>query len=71
MEEVGEKVGRMPSEVASRDKNMRETREETMIEGLKKKYPWCMLTPHMEGTAASSEKMEDTTSLFEGKNMRL
>jgi hypothetical protein len=40
MEEVGEKVGRKLSEVASRNKNMRETREETTIKGLKKKYPW-------------------------------
>jgi hypothetical protein len=45
MEEVGEKVGRMLSEEASRDKGVRRTGEETMIEGLKKKYPGWMPAP--------------------------
>jgi hypothetical protein len=40
MEEVGEKVRRMLSEEALRDKNVKETGEETMMEGLKKKHPW-------------------------------
>jgi hypothetical protein len=33
MEEVGEKVGRILSEETSRDKIMRETREETTMRG--------------------------------------
>ncbi len=67
MEEVGEKVGRVLSEEASRNKNAKETGEETTIEGLQKKYPWWMSTSHMEGTTAPSEKTEDTASMFKGK----
>ncbi len=42
MEGVGEKVGRMLNKEASRGQNARETGVESMIEGLKKKYPWRM-----------------------------
>jgi hypothetical protein len=59
MEEVGEKVGKMLSEEASIDKNMKETGEETTIEGLTKKYPGWKPTAHrgVESVDAPSEKM--------------
>jgi hypothetical protein len=58
MEEVGEKVGRMLSEKASRDKNPKETGEETTIEGLTKKYPWWMPTAHVRRAITPSNKTE-------------
>ncbi len=71
MEEVGEKVGRMLSEEVLRDKNAKETGEETIIEGLTKKYPWWMLTAPVRRATTPSDKTEDTASLFEGKNTRV
>ncbi len=68
MEEVGEKVGRMLNEEASRGQNARETREETTIKELKKKYPWWMPSHHAVELAEPPEKTEDTVSVFEGKN---
>jgi hypothetical protein len=68
MEEVGEKVGRMLNEEASRGQNARETREETTIEELKKKYLWWMPSHHAVELAEPPEKTEDTVSVFEGKN---
>jgi hypothetical protein len=38
---------------------------------LKKKYPWWMPASHTGEMAALSEKLEDTASLFEGKNTRV
>ncbi len=68
IEEVGEKVGRMLKEEASRGKTMGGLEEETTIEGLTKWYHWWMPADHVERVVAPSPKTKDTASLFEGKN---
>ncbi len=71
MEEVVENVGRMLNKEASIGQNTREAGEESTIEGLKKKYPcWMKSSPEVE-LVKSSEKAEDTVSLFEDKNTRV
>jgi hypothetical protein len=71
IEKVGEKVGRMLNKKASRGKTAGEVKEETIIEKLTKKYPWWMPTAHVEKVATPSDRMEDTVSMFEGKNTRV
>jgi hypothetical protein len=59
----------MLDEEAGRDRT-KEAMEELTLDGLKRKYPWWLSTHQEEGPVASSEKagMDDTVSLFEGRN---
>jgi hypothetical protein len=74
MEEVGEKVGRMLNEEASRGKvtdRQGGKDDETTIEGLSKRYPWWIPAATAGRSTAPSEKTEDTATLFEEKNTRV
>jgi hypothetical protein len=69
MEDVGRKVGRMLDKETGQDQEKEEP-EEPNLEGFKKKYP-CWLLGHQEERAATSPgkaDLDDTASLFEGKN---
>ncbi len=74
MEQVGEKVGRIKNEEASRGKTVEGRdgqEEEKTTEGPLRKYPWWSPATMIGKTTGPSDKMEDTASLFEGKNMRV
>ncbi len=74
MEQVGEKVGRIKNEEASRGKTVEGRdgqEEEKPTEGPLRNYPWWSPATMIGKTTGSSDKMEDTASLFEGKNMRV
>ncbi len=65
---------RMLNKEALRNRNVEgwdEQEEETTIEGLSKKLPWWSPAAMMGKTVGSSDKLEDTASLFEGKNTRV
>jgi hypothetical protein len=66
LEDVGEKVGKMLIEKASRGQTTRRAGKESIIEALKKK-PSSLAVELVE----PSKKTEDTVSLFEGKNTRV
>jgi hypothetical protein len=68
---MGRKVGRMLDKEAGRDQEKGEV-EEPNLEGLKKKYPWWLLSHQKEKSATSPEKadLDDTATLFAGKNTR-
>jgi hypothetical protein len=72
MEDIGKKVGKMLDEEAGRD-HTKEALEEPTLDGLKKKYLWWLSTHQEEGPVTSSEKagMDDTVSLFVGRNTRV
>jgi hypothetical protein len=48
----------------------KEALDKTNLERLKKKYPWWLSSHQEEGPVTSSKKadLDDTVSLFEGKN---
>ncbi len=66
---VMELKGRMLDEEAGRDPE-KEEMDEPNLEGLKKKYSW-WLTGHQDKKSATSPEkadLDDTVTLFEGKN---
>ncbi len=71
MEDMGRKVGRMLDEEAGRDQE-REEVEDPNLEGLKK-YLWWLTGHQEEKLATSPEKgdLDDTITLFKGKNTRV
>jgi hypothetical protein len=67
IEEVGEKVGRMLNEEASRSKTMGELEEETTIEGLTKWYHWWMPADHVERVVAPPPRQRTQPPCSRGK----
>jgi hypothetical protein len=61
---VMEEVGEVLSEETSRDRNMKDTGEETTIERLMKKYPWWMPTSHVERVIVPYEKTGDAVGML-------
>jgi hypothetical protein len=66
--------GRVLNKEASRNgmfEGRDEQEEEMIIEELLKKYPWWSAVAAIGRTVGSTNKTEDTASLFEGKNTRV
>jgi hypothetical protein len=72
MEDVARRVGKMLENEAGREPHGEEADEPNLV-GLKKKYPW-WLAEHKDKEPATSPKkadLDDTVTLFEGKNTRV
>ncbi len=72
MEDVASRVGKMLDNDAGREPEGEEA-EKPNLEGLKKRYPWCLAGRKDKELATFPEKadLDGTATLFEGRNTRV